>query len=54
MSALGHKQTCAPQKDDVRFAPDSDAKADSRKRSCLLCLLKQTCALQRQMSAMGQ
>jgi hypothetical protein len=27
MSALGHKQTFAPQKGDVRFTPNSDRKS---------------------------
>ena len=43
-SATGH----------VSFAPIATAKADSRKRSCLLYPRKRTCALQGRMSAKGQ
>src|SRR5262249_49669974 len=29
MSALGQKRTCAPQKTDVRFSPNSDRESES-------------------------
>ena len=47
MSALGHKQTYAVQKVMSALPPIATAKADSRKRSCLLYPGKQTCAAQR-------
>src|SRR5262245_20490931 len=53
MSALGHKQTYAPQNVMSALPPIATAKADIRKRSCLLSLRKQTCAPQTPMSAKG-
>jgi integrase len=46
MSALGHKQTCAPQKAMSALAPIATAKADFRKRSSPLYPRKRTCAAQ--------
>src|SRR5262245_5941578 len=54
MSALGHKRTCAMQKGMSALPPIATAKADIRKRSCLLYPRKRTCAVQRRMSAKGQ
>jgi len=54
MSALGQKQTFAPQNTMSALPPIATVKADSRKRSCLLCSRKQTCAVQLTMSALGQ
>jgi hypothetical protein len=54
MSALGQKRTGAAQKGDFRFTPIATAKANSRKRSCLLYPRKRTCAVQTVMSALGQ
>src|SRR4029434_5537774 len=54
MSALGQKQTCAPQKAMSALPPIATAKADFRIRSCLLYPRKRTCAVQLRMSAMGQ
>ena len=54
MSALGQKQTCAPQNAMSALPLIATAKADIRKRSCPLCLRKRTCAVQREMSAKGQ
>jgi len=54
MSALGHKQTYAPQQAMSALPPKATAKADIRNRSCLLYPQKQTCAVQWPMSAMGQ
>jgi hypothetical protein len=54
MSALGQKQTCAPQKVMSALPPIATAKADFRKRSCPLYTRKQTCAVQSEMSAKGQ
>src|SRR5262245_16535060 len=54
MSALGHKQTYAAQKGMSALPPIATAKADFRKRSCLLCPRKRTCAVQSGMSALGQ
>src|SRR5262245_43808187 len=45
MSALGHKQTYAPQNVMSALAPIATAKADIRKRSCPLYSRKRTCAL---------
>src|SRR5262245_46515812 len=53
MSALGHKQTCAAQNVMSALPPIATAKADIRKRSCLLYPQKRTCAVQDQMSAKG-
>ena len=52
MSALGQKQTYALQK--AMLPPIATAKADIRKRSCLLYPQKRTCAVQELMSALGQ
>ena len=46
MSALGHKRTCAVQKPMSALPPIATAKADFRKRSCLLYPRKRTCAVQ--------
>jgi hypothetical protein len=54
MSALGHKRTYAVQKGMSALPPIATAKADSRKRSCLLYTQKRTCAVQKPMSALGQ
>src|SRR5215469_15530056 len=54
MSALGHKQTYAVQERISALPPIATAKADSRKRSCLLYPQKRTCAVQTGMSALGQ
>src|SRR5215470_18638872 len=43
MSALGQKQTYAMQKRMSALPPKATAKADPRKRSCLLYPRKQTC-----------
>jgi hypothetical protein len=53
MSALGQKQTYAPQKRMSAFPPIATAKADSRKQSCPLYPQEQTCAVQLGMSALG-
>jgi hypothetical protein len=53
MSALDQKQTCAPQKAMSALPLIATAKANSRKRSCLLYPRKRTCAVQLQMSAKG-
>src|SRR5215471_9669993 len=53
MSALGQKQTFAPQQGMSALPPIAPAKADSRKRSCLLYRRKRTCAAQDCMSAKG-
>ena len=53
MCALGHKRTCASQNAKFALAPIATAKADSLKRSCLLCPQKRTCAAQLEMSALG-
>ena len=47
MSALGHKQTYAPQQAMSALHPIATAKADLRKTPCLLYPRKQTCAVQR-------
>jgi hypothetical protein len=54
MSALGQKQTCAPQNVMSALPPIATAKADIGKLSCLLYPRKRTCAVQLEMSAMGQ
>jgi|SRR5262245_40416278 len=54
MSALGHKQTYAPQQAMSALPPIATEKADFRKRSCLLYPRKQTCAAHPLMSALGQ
>jgi hypothetical protein len=51
---FGSKADTCAAKSDVRFTPNSDVKANSRKRSCPLTLRKRTCAVQTTMSAMGQ
>ena len=53
MSALGQKQTCAPQKAMSAITQIATAKADSRKGSCLLYPRKQTCAVHSLVPAMG-
>ena len=53
MSALGQKQTCAPQKSMSALVPVATAKADMSLASCPLFPRKRTCALQSQMSAKG-
>ena len=54
MSALGQKQTYAVQNVMSALPPIATAKADIRKRSCLLYPQKQTCAAHSLMSALGQ
>src|SRR5262249_16303812 len=54
MSALGQKQTCAVQPGMSALPLIATAKADSRRRSCLLYPQKRTCAAQQLMSALGQ
>src|SRR5262249_35559127 len=54
MSALGHKQTYAPQKGMSALPPIATEKADMREWSCLLYPQERTCAAQPAMSAMGQ
>src|SRR5215475_5543134 len=54
MSALGQKQTYAVQHGMSALLPIATAKADSRKRSCLLYPRKQTLAVRTPMSALGQ
>src|SRR5215470_18969806 len=54
MSAMGQKRTYAAHKVMSALPPIATAKADSRKRSCLLYPRKRTCAVQRGMSALGQ
>jgi hypothetical protein len=51
---LGQKRTYAVQKGTSALPPIATAKADSRKRSCPFYPRKRTCAVQLQMSAMGQ
>src|SRR5262245_6167551 len=53
MSAMGHKRTYAVQNGMSALPPIATAKADIRKRSCLLSLRKRTCAVQLGMSALG-
>src|SRR5262245_38186295 len=54
MSALGHKRTYAVQNGMSALPPIATAKADFRKRPCLLYPQKRTWAVQQWMSAMGQ
>ena len=54
MSALGQKQTFAPQYVMSALPPTATAKADMREWSCLLYPQKQTCAVHSSMSALGQ
>src|SRR5262245_45020200 len=54
MSALGQNQTCAAHKAMSALPRIATAKADFRKRSCLLYPQKRTCAVQDRMSAKGQ
>src|SRR5262245_501229 len=54
MSALGQKRTYAVQNAMSALPPIATAKADFRKRSCLLYPQKQTCAAHKLMSALGQ
>jgi hypothetical protein len=54
MSALGQKQTYAPQKRMSALPPIATPKADFRKRPCLLYPQKRTWALHAGMSALGQ
>jgi hypothetical protein len=54
MSALGQKQTYALQRAMSALPLIATAKADFRKRSCLLYPRKQTCAVRPAMSALGQ
>jgi len=54
MSALGQKQTYGVQNGMSALPPITTAKADSRKRSCLLYPRKRTCAVHEPMSALGQ
>src|SRR5262245_53749399 len=54
MSALGQKQTYAAHQRMSALSPIATAKADIRKRSCLLYPRKRTCATQQPMSAKGQ
>ena len=54
MSALGQKPTFAVQKGMSALLPIATAKANFRKRPCLLYPRKRTCAVQLVMSAMGQ
>ena len=54
MSALAQKQTSAAQKAMSALPPIATAKADFRKRSCLLYSQKQTCAAQNGMSALSE
>src|SRR5262249_41742043 len=54
MSALGQEQTCAPQKSMSALPLIATAKADIGNPSCLLYPQKRTCAVQPEMSALGQ
>jgi hypothetical protein len=54
MSALGQKQTYAVQQPMSALLPIATAKADFRNRPCPLHPRKRTCAVQLQMSALGQ
>ena len=54
MSALGQKQTHALRQRMSALPLIATAKADIRKRSCLLYPRKRTCAVQLGMSALGQ
>ena len=51
MSALGQKRTCAAHKPMSALLSIATAKADSRKRPCLLYPRKRTCAVHSPMSA---
>src|SRR5262249_51461805 len=53
MSALGQKRTCAAQEGMSALPPIATAKANCRKRSCLLHPRKQTDAGQNEMSAVS-
>src|SRR5262245_38944645 len=54
MSALGQKQTYAPQQAMSALPPRATVKADIRNRSCLLYPRKRTYAAHKLMSALGQ
>src|SRR5262245_39100926 len=54
MSALGHRRTVALQNVMSALPPIATAKANSRKRSCLLYPRKRTYAAHKLMSALGQ
>jgi len=54
MSALGQKQTYALQQAMSALLPIATAKADLRKKACLLYPQKRTCALHWPMSGKGQ
>jgi hypothetical protein len=54
MSALGQKQTYAVHQPMSALPPIATAKADMPKWSCLLYPRKRTCAVQLEMSALGQ
>ena len=54
MSALGHKQTYAPQQTMSALHPIATAKADMAIAACLLYPKERTCAVQLEMSALGQ
>src|SRR5262249_51219565 len=54
MSAFGQKQTYAVHQPMSALPPKATAKADSRKRPCLLYPQKRTCAVRWLMSALGQ
>ena len=54
VSALGQKQTCALQNVMSALHPIATAKAKFRKRPCPLYTRKRTCAVQLEMSALGQ
>jgi hypothetical protein len=54
MSALGQKQTYAPQKRMSALLPIATAKADMCQWSCPLYPQKRTHAVQQRMSALGQ
>jgi len=54
MSALGQKQTHAVQQRMSALPPIATTKADICNRACPLYPQEQTCAVQSEMSAMGQ
>jgi hypothetical protein len=54
MSALGQKQTYAPQKAMSALPPIAAVKADLPRMSCPLYSQKQTCAVQEAMPAKVQ
>jgi len=54
MSALGHKQTFAVQNGMSALPCIATAKAEFPQKSCPLYPRKRTCAVQLEMSAMGQ